>query len=131
MTLILSLIPLFLVPFFYALFVKLAALLLRRTILSWKHAISFGGLAIAIGALGTAINYASGRLLPPLLTVLLGVATQLAFGGWYLGPRAQSSEGNSVGFVRGIFIALIAVCIFLSLGVAVTLLFPQHQTGVP
>jgi hypothetical protein len=131
MTLMVSLIPLFLAPFLYAIVVKLAAFLFRRTILTWKHALIFGVLAIVIGACGTATNYVSGRLLAPLLTVLLGVAIQIVLGGWYLGSRARISEELSVGFVRGMFLTLIAVGILLFLCVAVTLAFPFNYASKP
>ena len=127
MTSLLSLLPLAFMPLLFALLVKVAAFLLRRTTLSWKHALVFGLLALAVGAIGTVTNLASGRVLPPLLTGLVGIAIQVAVGGWYFGPRARTTANEPVGFVRGMLLSLIAFGIVFVLGVVAAVLIPALQ----
>jgi hypothetical protein len=127
MTTFLTILPLALVPLLFALLIKLAAFVLRRTVLSWRHAFTLGFLAFVIGGLGMAINFASGRVLPPLLTSLIGIAIQVALGGWYLGPRARTRDDQPVGFVRGMLLSLTYLGIVLVLSVLLAVLAPAFE----
>jgi len=116
--------PLLLAPVLYAALVKIAALILRRIQLSWKHALLFGLLAMAVGAVTTFANFATGRIVPVPLAVLLGVAIQLAIGGWYLKDRAQLASGAPIGLVRGALLPLVAIAIVFAVVVAVSFFTP-------
>jgi hypothetical protein len=122
-----SLLPLVLLPVIYASLIKLAARLLRRTQLSWKHAILFGTIALVVGVIGTLANQSTGQVLPPLVAGLIGKAIQLALGGWYLGTRALAVSDEPVGFGRGVLLSLIALGIVFGIGVAATALLPALQ----
>ncbi|KQV60832.1 hypothetical protein ASC95_05240 [Pelomonas sp. Root1217] len=119
-----ALVPLLLVPLLYAVLVKLAARLLRRMQLSWKHALLFGLIALVVGAIGTVANQSTGRVLPALVAGLLGVAIQLVVGGWYLGPRARTASGELIGFGRGALLSLVAFGIVFAIGIAAAFLLP-------
>lgn len=129
MSAVFSLLPLAFTFVLYAVLIKLAARLYRRSLLPWKHAFAFGALAMLVGGLGALLNYASGFVLGPLLSVLLGLAVQLALGGWYLGPRVLSLSGHPVAFKGGASIAAIGVGIVFALGVVAAVLVPLLGRG--
>jgi hypothetical protein len=125
----LSLLPLALLFILYALLIKLAARIYRRSLLSWKHATVFGALAILVGGLGALVNYTSGSRLSPLLGVMLGLTVQLALGGWYLGPRALAPGGKAVAFKGGALIAAIGFGLVFAFGVVAAILVPLFNRG--
>ena len=127
MSAILVLLPLFLVPFFYAALVKLAALLFRRTKLSWKHALLFGLMAFVVGVAGTLLNKATGSVLPLPLAALIGLSIQLALGGWYLGSRASTQQGAPLAFKGGVVLSLVAYLIVVIVGVIAAVVVPLMQ----
>lgn len=129
MSSLISFLPILFVPVLYALLVKLAAVLLRRTKLSWKHAFLFGLLALVVGAIGTFGNLALGHTLPALLVGIVGIAIQLSLGGWYFGPRAKNKEGEPIGFTRGMLLSLIALGIVFVVGVVSAIVVPALQHG--
>ena len=120
--------PFLFIPVLYAGLVKVAALILRRIELSWKHALIFGLLATVIGAIGTFANVATERGLPTILAGLIGVAIQLALGSWYFKDRARLVSGSPVGLVRGALLPLIAIAFSFVLAIMVMGLFPP---GLP
>lgn len=122
--------PLLLTPVLYAALVKLSALFLRRIQLSWKHALVFGLLAMLVGTIGAFANFATGRVIPAPLAVLIGVAVQLALGSWYFKERACLVSGSPVGRVRGALLPLIAIAFSILLATMVMVLFPPGQPPV-
>ena len=129
MSAFLMLVPLLLVPVFYALLVKFAAFLVRRTQLSWKNALVFGLLTLAVALVGALANRITGQLLPVFLVGLLGIAIQLAVGGWYLGPRATTSLGEQLGFGRGVVLSLATFGIVFVVGILLAVVLPAVQSA--
>ena len=126
---LLSLVPFVLMPVFYAMLVKVAAFLLRRIDLSWKHALLFGLIALTVGALGTFANLATGQALPALLAGLLGISIQLALAGWYFGSRARTASGELIGFTRGALLSLVALGLVFAIGLGAAVLLELKHAG--
>jgi hypothetical protein len=124
MSILFMLLPLLLLPLFYAVFTKAAAFLLRRTQLSWLHALVFGILALLVGGAGAILNHAMSMPLPMPLAILLGLVAFLVVGGWYLGPRAKSTEGIAVQFKGGVLLSLIAYGLVFVLGILAAVAIP-------
>ena len=127
MSSIVVLLSLFLVPFLYAALVKLAALLFRRTKLSWKHALLFALMAFLVGVAGTLLNKTTGSLLPVPLAALIGLSIQLALGGWYLGSRASTQQGAPLAFKGGVVLSLVVYLIVVLIGVTTAVVVPLMQ----
>lgn len=122
---LLSLLPLLLAPVFYAALVKLSALVYRRTQLKWRQALLYGVLAVVLISAGKLAILATGQF---LLTTLMSVTVQVAFGGWYLKDRAQTTSGSPVGFSRAALLAAIPIAVGLVFSVAVPMIarLPQQ-----
>lgn len=129
MSSVFSLLPLALALVLYTLLTKLAAKLYGSSRLSWKHAFSFGALAMLVGGLGALLNFASGFVLGPLLGVILGITIQLALSGWFLGSRALTPTGEAVAFKGGVLIAAIAFGIVFAIGIVAAVLVPLLGRG--
>jgi hypothetical protein len=129
MSAVLSLLPMALMCVLYALLIKLAARIYRRSILSWKHTFTFSVLALLVGGAGALLNYASNSILGPFLGAILGLAVQLALGGWYLGPRATAPTGTKVAFKGGAFIAAIAFGLVFTFAALTAVLVPMLRQG--
>jgi hypothetical protein len=131
MSTFLTLLPALLIVPFYALLIKLASRLYRRSQVAWKHAFAFGALGMALGVCGTLVNLATGNVLPSVLAAALGIGVQVALGGWFLGPRAVAVSGAPVAFAGGAAIAAIAAVVSLVfavvVAVAVSALLPHGQ----
>lgn len=125
----LSLLPLALTFVLYALLIKLAARLYRGSLLAWRDAFAFGALAMLVGGIGTLLNFVSGFLLGPLLSIVLGLAIQLALAGWYLGPRVHARSGEAIAFKGGATIAAIGIGTLFAFGVALAVLFAVLGRG--
>jgi hypothetical protein len=121
---LLSLFPILLVPAWYAVLLKVAALILRRTKLRWKHALVLGVLASAVGLIGAGVNMATGFVIPTLVALLCGAALQAAVGGWYLKSRATTVTGTLFRFSQGALLSSIAVGIGILFGVVVMIAAP-------
>jgi hypothetical protein len=126
---LLALLPLVLMFVFYALLVKLAAKLYRRSLLQWRHAFAFGAIAMLVGVLGALLNRASGLILGPLLGFVLGLTIQLVLGGWYLGPRTFAPTGETIAFKGGVLVAAIAYGLAVTLAVVAAVLVPLPGRG--
>ena len=105
MSIALSLIPLVLAFLAYALFVKVAARVVRRASLSWRHALLFSVLALAAGVLGALLLSIAGASGAPALGLIGGLVVNLVLGGWYLGKRATKPDGRPVDVTGGVVIA--------------------------
>jgi hypothetical protein len=112
----------------YVACIKLAARLFRRTQLSWRHAWIFGvalfAVLFAVGALVRLLPFESGPLLSHLVYLAIDLVAQLAFGGWFLGPRAKTTEGAPVAFKGGALLSLIAYGLVFSFSVAAAAALP-------
>ena len=111
-------------PALYALLTKAAAFLFRRTQLRWLHAFVFGVLVLLVGGTGAFLNQAAGKPLPMVLSILLGLTSLLLVGGWYLGPRAKTSDGAALQFKGGVLLSLVAYGLVFALGLVVAVLMP-------
>jgi hypothetical protein len=121
---LLSLLPLVLIPAWYAVLLKVAALILRRAKLGWKHALVLGVLGSAVGLIGTVANMAAGFVIPTLVGVLLGTALQAAVGGWYLRSRATTATGTPFRFSQGALLSSMAAGMGILCAVAVVMFVP-------
>lgn len=121
---LLSLLPLLLAPVFYAALVKLSALVFRRTQLKWRQALLYGVLAVVLVSVGKLATLATGQF---LLTTLMSLAVQVAFGGWYLKDRARTTSGSPVGFYRAAMLAAIPIAFGLVFAVVVPMMTQLPQ----
>jgi hypothetical protein len=126
---LLSMVPLLLVPAVYAAFLKFSAFLFRRAQLSWRHAFVFGLLSLFVGAAFVFVKFigASSPSFPIGLT--LGTGSQLALGGWYLGGKARTKEGEPLKFVRGALLTLIFLIVAVLVGVVASVLLQVYRNG--
>ena len=124
MSIAFSLLPLVLAPCLYAALTKLAAFVFRRAHLRWSHALVYGFLAFALGATGALLNVALGSPLPLPLTLLAGLALQLALGGWYLGPRVATAAGTTLKFKGGVLLSLVAYGLVIAFGIMAAVIVP-------
>ena len=108
----------------FALLTKFAARLYRSSKLSWKHAFAFGVLVMLVGGVGAFVNNFTGSFLGPLLGLFFGLALQLALGGWYLGPRAILTSGESIGFKGGALIAAMTFGAIFAIGMLAAVIVP-------
>ena len=109
----------------YAALAKLAARLLRRTQLSWKHSFAYGAIAVLAGTIGTVIHQSLGGVLPLPVALALGIGMQLGIGGWFLGSRALTASGEQVGFKGGVLLSLVATGIILAFGILAGVVIPM------
>lgn len=126
MTALVMSLPLLLTPLLYAALIKVAAFILRRIKVSWKHALLFVLLAMVVGAMGAFANLATDRVIPAPLVGLISVAVQLALGSWYFKDRARLVSGAPVGLGRGALLALIAIAFVVVLATIVMVVFPTR-----
>ena len=124
---ILQFLPLLLAPLLYSVLAKAAALLFRRTQLSWLHAVVFGLLVLLVGGVGAVLNRVFGFPLPTAVALLLSFIVLLLLGGWYLGPRAKNAEGVALQFKGGVLLALVMYGLVLALGIVAAIGLPMLQ----
>jgi hypothetical protein len=93
-----SLLPLLFTFLVVACFVKLAARLLRRTRVSWKHSILFGLLLGALALAKSAFGLLFADFLPPIMALAAGLSVSLGIGTWFFSTRAASAEGDLLGW---------------------------------
>ncbi|MBC3860469.1 hypothetical protein H8K32_00005 [Undibacterium jejuense] len=105
---IFSFLPILCMFAIYTSLVKLAAFLYKRTILSWKHAFIYTTGITVVSMSYAALTILTEHLIPVPVTILIGLAMQLGFGGWYLGSKAQAANNGTLGFKQGVWIAVIA-----------------------
>lgn len=113
---VIGLFPLLFMICAYAVFIKLAAHVMRRTRLSWKHAFIFGVLVFVLGVAATFANVMTGQVLPLAAGIAIAFGLQLALGGWYLGTRARTAEDEPVGFRFGALLSLLGYAFTFALG---------------
>lgn len=128
---LLALIPLVLVIGVGACVAKLAALLLQRTRLSWKHSFMFTALLVVVSMLRLAFfpsPMAGGH---PWLGMAIGSAMVIALGGWFFKGRAHTVAGLPFTFGRagGLTAMIVAVGVLPALGLA--LFADPRSTAAP
>lgn len=101
--------PLALLVVFQTICLRLSARLLRRSQIEWKHAFSFAlGLAALLFVLGRA-SRTIGISIPLPFPIFLGAGAQLLLGGWFFSTRARTSEGQPLGWRRGVEVVALAL----------------------
>lgn len=111
-----------------ALFQKLAARMMRRTSLSWKHSAVFG---IFVAMLKSANHLAGDWLGTELgygISVIFGLFVTAVIGGWFFRLRATTTAGESLGWRGGMQLAALgfALMMLATLIIAVLrLIFPK------
>lgn len=118
-----SFLPLILLFVVFTSMVKLAAFLYRRAKVAWLHAFLYCLLVFATAAVLGTLHNAIGAPLHVLLLVVAALATQLAVGGWYLGPRAKTSNGQPLEFRGGALLSLITYALLVAICVVPALVY--------
>ncbi len=91
-----QLVPLAFVLVLHAVYVRLAARVMKTSPVSWSHAFQFAAMVVVLtGVVRLGITYLGG--LPMLLGAVLGLAMQLALGTWFFSERALTSDGQPLG----------------------------------
>ena len=121
MAIIPALLSLLVVIGMYAGFAKLAARLYRGAQLSWKSAFGFGVLVAPLSFLATFLS----GVLPVVAVLTAGLATVVAVGAWFFGPRALNGSGQPVGFKSAAVLSAMAVGMAFAVGVAITVVLPM------
>lgn len=118
MQILISLIPLLVMFALIAAYTKLAARIFSRTSLSWRNSFLFalliGGLSIAGRGASIVFDYS----LPLALGLFVGLSINLLLGGWFLGTHATDTQGQSLGWGRGMVLSGIMFGLLSATGVA-------------
>lgn len=88
-----------------ALFQKLAARMMRRTLLSWRHSVIF---ALCVAMLNCVDLLASHLIINDLIfgtSLILKLFGPILIGGWFFRFRATTSTGEALGWFRGMQLA--------------------------
>ena len=97
----------------FAALVKFAALILRRTRVSWKHSFIYVlmifGIMIVIRMLFLFIHFS----LPIAVSIALAFMFHVAIGGWFFARRATSSKGDPVGWRGGALLSAVTFVVML------------------
>lgn len=128
---LLSFLPLLLVLILCAAYAKLAARIFRRSSLSWRNSFLFAFLLGLLAIAGRATSTALGYSLPIAVGLLVGLAINLLLGGWFFAIRATDTQGQLLGWRRGVFLSaimfgLLVVTVFALMGL-VHVLTPLAQ----
>lgn len=99
----------------YAVFFKLAALILKRTRLAWGHSFGFAAILtfVAFGIRAVAAASGAGSVVSAA-----GIAVGLLLGGWYFGTYAKRADGRALGWAGGFVLTLIGMALLIAFGVA-------------
>lgn len=109
-------------------FQKLAARMMRRTSLSWKHSVIFG---IFVAMLKSANHLAGdwmGTELGYGISVIFGLCVTAVIGGWFFRFRATTTTGEAVGWRRGMQLAALGFALMMVATLAIAVLrivFPK------
>ena len=120
-----SLIPLLLMAILalalYGLYFKLAAVVFKRTRLSWGNSFLFALLMLFV-LLGTrAIPWVTSNHLPEAASSAVGLLAGLLLGSWFFGTRARRSDGQTLGWAGGFALTLIGFALLIATGLALIL----------
>jgi hypothetical protein len=98
---ILIIVPIALALCLFAASVKVAALILRRTRVSWKHSFIYTLMIFGIMIVARVLSLFVHISLPIAVPLALAFISQVAIGGWFFARRATSSSGDPVGWRGG------------------------------
>jgi hypothetical protein len=96
-----TLVPLGLSFLLVAGFLKLAALIYKRTAVKWAHTILFTLLLFLLAAAGKLFVAGLPDFIPPIAQLGFGCMAVTALGGWFFKGRAHSRNGVPFNFARG------------------------------
>ena len=96
---------------------KLAARLYRHTQLRWSHALVFALMLCTLLGAGAIASHLVASQMLPFIGMVLGIIIQLSLGGWYFGGRAQTANGEPLGFKRAALLSLITFGLILAIGI--------------
>ena len=123
-----SLLPLLLSIALVACFVKLAALVFRRTVVSWKSSFLFALILFVLTAAKFLSGLSLATTLPLGVAPLVGLAITLAAGSWFFSTRATTTEGLRIGWFGGLKLTslslALALAVLLPIVLAVRVLLP-------
>jgi hypothetical protein len=117
MPVILSLIPLVFAFVAVACFVKLAARILRKTVISWKNALFFVLILFAITSAKLLLGMSFVAVFPPVLALLAGTAISLCAGAWFFARRATTAEGFKLGWLGGLKLTALSFALMLLIAI--------------
>lgn len=101
MTILLSLVPLAVMVLGLTAIVKLAAVVYRRSRISWKHCFLYALILTVLTVAVRASVVAFDASLPIALASFIALAVHVGVGTWFFAGRATSSAGESVGWAGG------------------------------
>ena len=93
-----SFVPLFLMIFVITGMFKLAARLMRRVQVSWKHCWMFALMLALVAILRAMAGLALSAVLPPLMAFVFGLAITALLGAWFFRNRASTAAGVLLGW---------------------------------
>ena len=126
-----SLLPIALIFAFIACSVKVAARLLRRTVVSWKHSVLFGVFLAALTIAKSASGLLFSSFMPPLVALLFGLTISITFGAWYFRTRALTVAGAPLGWQGGLQLSALAVGLLVAVGFFLLLLLNAFLPAQP
>lgn len=97
--------------------VKLAAVLLRRTRVTWMHALAFGGILLVLTLVGRLAEPLWIPSVPQPIPALVGIALNLAIGTWFFSTRATTAEGQVIGRRGALKLTALMLVLMLAIGV--------------
>jgi hypothetical protein len=118
MDFVITLLPLVLMLALMACASKVAARVLGRLQVSWKHSFLYAGLVVAAAAGVRALLGAAGVGLALGPSLFVAVVLQGALGAWFFGSRALTSAGQPVGAGGGVRLAAAGFLFLLIVGAA-------------
>lgn len=122
MSTVIGMLPLILTVVLFASFVKLAAFVLRRTTVTWRHTFIFSLMIFFLAAAGYFSGLSLGRFFPPVMAFLIGLGVNLFVGAWFFSGRATRADGNKVGWLGGVKLVGVSYALMLLVSVPVLLL---------
>ena len=129
MSAIVGLLPLLLSFALVACFVKLAALVPRRTVVSWKTSFLFALILFMLTAAKFLFGLSFAAALPVAVAPLVGIALTLAIGSWFFSTRAITTEGLRIGWLGGL--KLTGLSLVLTLALLVPVVLVVHALPAP
>lgn len=101
----------------YASIIKLAAFLLRRSIISWKHCFLFSLIFVTVSTIIRAVLLHTGVTIPIPFNFVFGYLLMVAAGAWFFRTRITDSQGNIKNWRGGIQLMSIVYGLIVILGI--------------
>lgn len=127
----LVLIPLMLGVVLFACISKLAALLLQRTRLRWKHSFMFAAVMTLMTILRLAFFPAPAVVGHPVISMAIGCSVVIALGGWFFRGRAHTVAGLPFNFGRAAALTAITVAFGVLPAMGLALFAGSRSTAAP